>query len=553
LTKKVTTLNRTSISIMNLSAKSLGQLAIFAVALFFFSCDEEASIVGYKNPVSKFKSGYVEIPITTSVLLFDSVRTSNVDADNDLNRLLVGKYTDPVFGPVTSTAYSQFAPSTLLVQPHKDSAHLSLVFESIELQLFTDFYMYGSDGVSAQKFSVHALTQDIPYVRTKTVSSTAGGQQKPVQSTYRYKKYYRAESTAAYSTELAQKEFTVDAAEYKNMFNGESTFDSTYVTADLDDAFGEAIFDLMDSEDFKADYSLLDKSAFLEAFKGIAIVPTDADKIVGFFINPLTRVRMTYLQKRTNGTIKSTHYIDFPLGIGQEVSFNSIIRDFTGTPLDGLTTPYQEFDPGNNLRYIAAGSRVVTKLDFSKFIEFAHSDSISRMSINSAEFLIKNIEEPGIFDPPPSLVVKLIDDDNRPKKLAYPGRSTQYSTDLNAITKYQGTINFDYQNYSISSSIAFDSSFVLINDIGRFLTLNYSADSKSYSGTGSLFFQQLFMREEGDPLFTKAILMPYMPSQTSNPAFGYHTVGKTLNRVAFNKDNIVLRIYYTVPTVNITQ
>ena len=62
---------------MNLWAKRIGQLAVFAVALFFLSCQDEASLLGYKNPNTKFQVSYVEIPIESSVLLLDSQRTSN--------------------------------------------------------------------------------------------------------------------------------------------------------------------------------------------------------------------------------------------------------------------------------------------------------------------------------------------------------------------------------------------------------------------------------------------------------------------------------------------
>ena len=66
--------NRTTISIMNLWVSRVGQLAMLAVALFFFSCEDETSILGFKNPNSKFRASYVEIPIESSVLLRDSLR-----------------------------------------------------------------------------------------------------------------------------------------------------------------------------------------------------------------------------------------------------------------------------------------------------------------------------------------------------------------------------------------------------------------------------------------------------------------------------------------------
>jgi hypothetical protein len=87
---------------MNLWASRIGQLTTLAVALFFFSCEDETSTLGYKNPNSKFKVSYVEIPIESSVLLRDSVRTTNFTYSGEPNKFLVGSYTDPVFGKITA-------------------------------------------------------------------------------------------------------------------------------------------------------------------------------------------------------------------------------------------------------------------------------------------------------------------------------------------------------------------------------------------------------------------------------------------------------------------
>ena len=96
--------NRITISIMNLWANRIGQLTTLAVALFFFSCEEETSTLGYKNPNSKFKVSYVEIPIESSVILRDSLRTSNFAYSGEPNRLMVGSYTDEVFGQIEASS-----------------------------------------------------------------------------------------------------------------------------------------------------------------------------------------------------------------------------------------------------------------------------------------------------------------------------------------------------------------------------------------------------------------------------------------------------------------
>ena len=49
---------------------------MLAVALFFFSCEDETSILGFKNPKKKFQVGFVDIPLnTSSILVVDSLIT----------------------------------------------------------------------------------------------------------------------------------------------------------------------------------------------------------------------------------------------------------------------------------------------------------------------------------------------------------------------------------------------------------------------------------------------------------------------------------------------
>jgi hypothetical protein len=149
------------------------------------------------------------------------------------------------------------------------------------------------------------------------------------------------------------------------------------------------------------------------------------------------------------------------------------------------------------------------------------------------------------------LLIKLIKDNNRLKKPAFRGNSSAYSNDITQINSYKGYINYDITNSSnfYSGTVPFDSTLNIMNDLGRFFTLNYSETDKKYKGSASLFFQQLFSKTAEEAKFTKAVLVPYEGASSPYP-YGRHILGKTLNRVVFNKNNIVLRVYYTVPTVN---
>ncbi len=61
-------------------------------ALFLMACEDENSLLGFRNPNRKFTVDFIDIPLTSSVLLIDSVRSDNQQAGQ--SRLLAGRYFD---------------------------------------------------------------------------------------------------------------------------------------------------------------------------------------------------------------------------------------------------------------------------------------------------------------------------------------------------------------------------------------------------------------------------------------------------------------------------
>lgn len=527
---------------MNLWVKRVGQLAVVAVALFFFSCEDETSLLGYKNPSSKFKLGYVDIPIGSSVLLFDSVRTSNNNASNDLNRFLVGSYTDPVFGKATATTFAQFVP--LGQVPKNDS--ITYVYDSVSLLLRFDFYAYGAAGETTQTFQIYKLDELIPFSNSVTVPSTIGGQHTPTNTTLNSQKLYYSNSSTGYTTLLGDTTHLVNMDKF-NLYIKDRDPKTEFINLPLDLNFGKDIFDLA----LVGDSTFTRPDLFTTKFFGLAFAPgASSDKIVGLYPNDdTTRLRIHYHSVRNkNNSVKDTLTLEFAF---TRMSYNKIISDRSGTTLADLTNTYEDYAPTDK-RYIQAGSGIVTKLDLSKFMDFAHSDSITRMAINSAELVITNVDAPGVFLPPQNLVVRILEDNNRIKKISPPSQGTAYSKDFADLSLYQGRVTFDQSSTSTYHGTAFDSTFTVVNDQGAFFTLGYSTEQNRYSGTASLFFQQLFRRKDDETLFTKVVLMP-LEVPTASAPFGRHLFGKSLNRVSFDQNNIVLRVYYTIPTVNQNQ
>src|SRR5690349_15739477 len=145
---------------MNLWVKTLRQLTILAVALFFFSCEDETSLLGFKNPNSKFHVGYVDIPLNvSSVFVTDTIitdlrplvvngQTSFVDG------LLIGQYQDPQFGTISAKSFLPVYPSS------NTELQTGAVFDSITVQFRLNFYYYGLSGQKEQRFFVHEITGD---------------------------------------------------------------------------------------------------------------------------------------------------------------------------------------------------------------------------------------------------------------------------------------------------------------------------------------------------------------------------------------------------------
>ncbi len=205
---------------MNLWANRIGQLAVFAVALFFFSCQDEASLLGYKNPNTKFQVSYVEIPIESSVLLLDSQRTSNLYINNQLyngqSRLLIGQYVDDQFGKVSATAYSQFFTNTFTKLPAGSA------FDSVTVQVRFDFYNYGSTSATPQTISVYEMDEDL--IRAD-----------------RYK-YVSKSEVQVKPTLLGSKEFTINPTDFNKYITDQ--LDTTItLRISLAKPFGEQIFE----------------------------------------------------------------------------------------------------------------------------------------------------------------------------------------------------------------------------------------------------------------------------------------------------------------------
>ncbi len=496
---------------MNLWVNRLRQLTFLSVALFFFSCEDESSFLGFKNPNDKFDLYSVEIPLESSVVWLDSVRTSNGYLPADVNRFLVGRYDDPVFGSVTSVAAGQYFRTSSTKLP------AGAVFESAELWLAFDLYFYGSETPATQTYTVHMVESDMSATpRSKYVSKTPVTLSEPVGSITR-------EINPTLIRELYVPPNTEDKPQPDTM------------KIPLSAAFHEPLWQKIQEWSYNNDSSYFKLTPFLETFRGLAIKGGDENSmIVGF--NPLsfTQIVINYL----DGTEKSRLVFRFDPGL---ISYNNIVSDYTGTPLEGIAYN-TDFEPGNENRYLQTGTAVGTKILMDNFLAFA--DTVGpNVIINEVQLVVDNVEAHAEGQAPPvAFTLRAVKPDNTIWRL--PEFAEANTADNDLFSAFRGLLTIDYQDPRGAFTGLYNSNFgaLVVSDAGTAAIFDYDATDRQYVGYTTLFFQQLY-RNRTNPQMESFLMFPTGPSRSAPSSL------KGVNRAVFPASGIKLKVKYTKPTV----
>jgi hypothetical protein len=466
--------------------KKVGHLLI-AGALLFLACEEDITLLGFKGD-DRFGVHYWDIPLESSLLLIDSLRTSNLSQET--HRFLLGRYTDDLLGEVNAGFYSQY----YRVGGLPDSISFA-TFDSVVLMLILDDYYYGSRDKTPQEIAVYELEEELVNVLTTN----------PL--------YYN-NSVKDVGPQIGTHSFDQDPKLLEDKI--ENNYKVNYfVRMHLDQAFGQRLFDAAvraknatTPED--SVYLKLDK--FVKEFKGLYVEALQGDKIFG--IDPLhdsTRIELYY-------TLNGRSRAPLELTFDNLAGYSTILSNKSGSDVDGLDTYNTEYVPVSGNRYLQNGVGIITKVSLDNFVNHPGLDTISTMIINSAELRIGNVAVPPAGLPvPTSAVLRILDDNNRL-------RQTKTGADTTLLTEYNRTLN---------------TAFAVLDDVrrGDQVLLSYDKEKNTYNGFMTLFVQELFKkRVSGGTLLTNLAIFPVSP-----PA------GKSVNRVSFPADDISLRIYFTVP------
>jgi Domain of unknown function (DUF4270) len=477
-----------------------------------FSCKDDAAYVGFQKD-SRLDARYVDIPLNPSVIQNSGIQTSNMSGDQ-LFRIAIGRYNDPLFGNIEATGFVNLAPPIVFSSPPADATYDSLV-----LQLNLDYYYYGQAGTSStQRIQVYQL-----------LDTMVGN------------KPYTASSSIAYSSiPLAEQTFTLNTSEFDNALALNADSDTTNnqtltIQIKIPGSLGPQLFN-----DLKNDSTLVVTfDQFSGKYKGFALkVPEgDGDKVFG--INPVyrdlapkvtdTKLALYYTQDGV-----SLHY-DFLLapssnyvtGLPYPVSsFSRIITDRSATALSGIV-PFQEFRPTDNRFYVQGGTSLVTKLDLNNFYKYV--DTLDNIVFNSAELVVNNISS---SRPPYNLSLRVLDSLNR-FRFAYVDTLTNDTirivTDPYFLkTKGAFTVNTTVGDQTVN--VTTDGSS----------TISIDPDTRIISQIGITEFCQQIYKHRKDPDRVKAISIAIEEVESK----------KSVDAVILDS-NIKLRVYYTKPIVKI--
>ncbi len=290
-------------------------LSLFLFIFLLVSCDKKEGDfilqIGEDYLNSTTKVYFIDtLTVKAATIQFDSLIVNNVD------RLLIGAYNDPVFGKTKSRSFVQLQNSIYSIE---DDA----VYDSIALILKYDNYFY-NDTIPNQRFKVFELLDEI----------------KPNEDDGFY---YNTMSFNSNINSIAEKDFYAEP----------NRNDSLNIK--IDDVFGTTLFNKIKNDEIN------DNDEFLDDYKGL-LIDADGDvstAVLGFSKNSL--LRMYYVINDGDDTSEET--IDFTFNTSN--TFNQTESNKVGTYFGEIADqetvlPSLETD---NSCFIQSGIGLVTRID----------------------------------------------------------------------------------------------------------------------------------------------------------------------------------------------
>lgn len=292
-------------------------VAAVSTALFT-SCTHDSMYDTFETGGNFTQSNVKIVQIDTFSVKMSTFRYDSISSTG--TRLLVGRYTDPVFGIVKATAYVDLVPASY----YFDS---DAVFDSIVLNLPYDGYYY-NDTLALKTIKVQQLTREIRLRNNET-------------------DLYNTTDVAAASEIIGTKSF------YPRISK-----DS--LTIKLANSFGQNLFDKIQHDQIN------DVDQLTDYFKGLKISADDSENaaIMGF---KTTGSYMRIYYSIPDDVTTDNNYVDFTYySTTDPKAFNRVEGNRTNTLLQNLNGQENEGTSTalNNLSFIQSGIGVTTRIDF---------------------------------------------------------------------------------------------------------------------------------------------------------------------------------------------
>lgn len=270
-------------------------------ALFVLAACEDPNELGLELVDDNISGKYTDtVTVNVSTVLLDSLSASGTGT------ILVGQYTAPSVGTLTSASYFQVAPTTSLVTLESEAR-----FDSIKLILPYAGYTYG-DTTQNLTLQVNELAAE---PRTSSLPPILG-KEDPISLFYQSNAIYNIRRFAVKDEPLASYTFVPRPANQDT------------IEVDLPNTLGQQWFDMLKVNDER----IRDTESFTNYFKGIRLQATAGASVIAIPTSA-TKVRL-YYSKPVNG-IREAFEFDFDL-VNTSLQYNRITNNLEGTPLAGL-------------------------------------------------------------------------------------------------------------------------------------------------------------------------------------------------------------------------
>lgn len=454
------------------------------VSLFFLfgitSCEDPVTTIGSELLQSSdiISTNFTDtLTIKTSTVLMDSTRTSSTD------KLVVGRYIDPIFGTMLAKSYFQIANVDSI------KANENSILDSVVLNLGYKYYL--GDTLAPQSISVHRVLDKI--------GQNTGSLTKRLLESLDSKNTYYINDHLNYDPTPLGTSGTFYARPVIKKRASESELDSMRsISIRLNNSFGQ---ELLAQSGKSGGAGLVN---FKEYFKGMVLVPGSNENaaILGFEPNntPASkRIKPSYMglyyhTKDQKDTLVNYFFVSFTSNEAFNNRFYSVDFDRTNTVLKDLKKPNDTIGAQyeNKEVYIQSTSGIATKIEIPYLKSLVKDGNIA---INKVELLLS--PKKLITGSLPSIALNLVL--VNPKEKNKPLRTA--TGELSALPSEDGT----------TASLAY-----------------YNSTKQEYAFNITSYINQILLGKlENNGLFVTA-------------ASDYR-----LNRLVLDKTSIKLRIFYS--------